>query len=245
LKNNIIWIESLDSTNLYLSKLISTGTYDEFFTVASYFQTLGRGQGQNSWHSELGKNILASILIYPDYLPVEKYFYLTKVLSVALVKYLIKISINSEFKIKWPNDIYFKDMKLAGILIQNEIGQSKFNNSIAGIGLNVNQTMFPEELSKPVSLKQINGVSYQLHLLLDEIISEIRQGFELLKKADYQTIDESYLENLYLLNCLGCFKDNKQNRFEATIVDVTVDGKLVIKTNNKTKTYNFKEIEFL
>lgn len=244
MKNNIIWYNSLSSTNKVLSKLIENSKFDEFYCIATHYQSSGKGQGTNIWHSKANKNLLISVLLYPEYLPVENYFYLTKTVSVAIIQFLKKLTGIEQFKIKWPNDIYFEDKKLAGILIQNEIGHSTFNNCIAGIGLNLNQNKFPDFLPNPVSLNQITGKIYLTESLADELIDEIKWWFGCLRQNQFYEIDNFYQSNLYLLNTLATFTDNQQNKFQGKISSVASDGKLMVEINGLNKYFNFKEIVF-
>ena len=132
-------IEDVTSTNDYLSQLCKNNETKEFYTVWAERQTAGRGQRGNSWESEPGKNLTFSIVLYPTVLKARQQFYLSMLVSTAVVYALNNYT--KGFSVKWPNDIYWNDKKIAGILIENELEGNYVMQSIVGIGLNVNQEL--------------------------------------------------------------------------------------------------------
>ena len=182
----IIKKEILDSTNNYLKNIIKSSGKRELLCVTAEEQTAGKGQAENSWHSEKGKNLLFSMVLYPEFLEVSKQFFLSKIISIALVNVLNKIQ--KGFKIKWPNDIYYKDKKIAGILIENLLSADKINRSIVGIGININQENFPSEIPNPTSLTLITSLSVSKTELLTRIINSIQTCCKLLINQLYSQI---------------------------------------------------------
>ena len=162
-------------------------------------QYAGRGQQQNRWHSEPGKNLTFSLLLRPVFLPVTQQFDLTRAVSLGIVNAL-RPYLGPELKVKWPNDIYYKNAKLGGILIENLLQGAQIKNAIIGIGLNINQEIFPAEAGNPVSMKQILHRDYDLKIILSEICKNIETGYLNLKAGRFETVRKSYLERLYLLN---------------------------------------------
>ena len=137
--NNIISLEEVDSTNRYLKDyLLKDNNTIEGLVVVATNQHSGRGQKGNTWQSEQGKNLTFSIFIKPN-IQVQAQFLISKAISLGIVDFLNDVGL-SELKIKWPNDIFCKDKKIARILIENTLKGNNVSNSIIGIGLNVNQT---------------------------------------------------------------------------------------------------------
>jgi len=166
----IIALDKVESTNSYFSDLLKKSKSPEGSIVSALYQSHGKGQGSNSWESEQGKNLLISLVLYPNDLPLDKHFLLSKAISLGLVDYMSAKT--NHIKIKWPNDIYFKNKKLAGILIENVIKGNAITQSIVGIGLNLNQIVFTSDAPNPVSLKQITGKNY----LIEQEIVKLRSS---------------------------------------------------------------------
>ena len=158
--------KNIDSTNKYLQNLLEDGVDIIDNIVVADFQSLGKGQGCNVWESESGKNLLFSVALDMSYLKAENQFLLTEMVSVAMINVLKNYLPEESLFIKWPNDIYFNNKKIAGILIKNEIKGMMLGTSIIGIGLNVNQTSFDESLPNPISMKMITGEDYNLEEIL-------------------------------------------------------------------------------
>ncbi|MBQ8760865.1 MAG: biotin--[Bacteroidales bacterium] len=171
----ITHFKNINSTNSYLQNLLDNGEDVIDNVVVADFQTSGKGQGKNIWQSEEGKNLLFSIALDMSFLKAEDQFLLTQIVSVSMVEVLKKYLPEESLFIKWPHDIYFNDKKIAGILIKNEIKGMMMGTSIIGIGLNVNQTSFDENLPNPISMKMITGKDYDLEILLKEICDKISQ----------------------------------------------------------------------
>ena len=161
--------KTLDSTNKYLQNLLEECVDIVDNVVVTEFQSSGRGQGKNVWESEAGKNLLFSVAVDMSYLKAENQFLLTQMVSVAMIDVLKKYLPEESLFIKWPNDIYFNNKKIAGILIKNEIKGMMLGTSIIGVGLNVNQESFGENLPNPISLKMITGKDYDLEEILMNI----------------------------------------------------------------------------
>ena len=149
----ITHFKNIESTNQYLQRLLDEGIDITDNIVVADFQTSGKGQGCNVWQSEDGMNLLFSIALDMSFLKAENQFLLTQMVSVAMIDVLKKYLPEESLFIKWPNDIYFNDKKIAGILIKNEIKGMMLGTSIIGIGLNVNQTYFDKSLPNPISIK--------------------------------------------------------------------------------------------
>jgi BirA family biotin operon repressor/biotin-[acetyl-CoA-carboxylase] ligase len=241
---NLIIIKQIDSTNNFLKDSLSNSKpLTEGTVIMAESQYAGRGQQQNRWHSEAGKNLTFSILLKPVFLPVGQQFDLTRAISLGIINALEPI-LGDKLKIKWPNDIYYADGKLGGILIENLVQGHQIKNSVIGIGLNINQEIFPLDVPNAVSLNQILHRHYDLKLLLSEICKNIEASYLNLKAGRFELVRKAYLDRLYWLNEDKMFKANGQE-FEGMIKDVKDNGLLIVNKGVEASEYNQKEIEFL
>jgi len=240
---NIIREEIVKSTNDSAKELLQKNEIGEFSIIVANKQVAGKGQRKNIWHSDAGENLTFSIITFPGFLKATEQFYLSKAVSLGIIDYLN--SENDVFKIKWPNDIYYNDKKICGILIENSIAGSVIKNSIIGIGLNINQKIFPEYLPDAVSLSIIREKNYNLEKELLSLLNSIFIKYKLLKNRKFTEIDNLYHKNLYRINKISNFKD-ATGIFKGKITGTLPEGKLVIETSeNEIRTYNFKEVGFI
>lgn len=239
----IINLDAVDSTNSYFSKALKEYKYPEGSIISTTYQNSGKGQGDNTWESEKEKNLLFSLVLYPDFLAIENNFLLSKVISLGILNYLKTKT--KKVKIKWPNDIYINDKKIAGILIENAIKGSSINQCIVGIGLNLNQTQFISNAPNPVSLHQVTGDLYSTKDELIKLRNHIQTFYEKLKTAKYTEINEEYINCLYRFNAFFTYNINNEP-IKAKITGVNEFGHLQIITENRKKMeFEFKEIEFV
>jgi len=239
-----MYIRSTNSTNTLLKELLAR---DEWPQGEAYlradFQTAGRGQTGNGWESDEGKNLLCSILLPPR----ENLFELNMVVAVAVQRLL-----GEDFTIKWPNDIYYGDKKVAGILVENAIVGNEVKYSIAGIGLNVNQTEWYSDAPNPVSLKQITGETYDLDILMQQL-------YEHVQKALQEDIWAYYKAHLYRREGFWPFVEREvttaptmnaeadtQGLFLARIEEVLPTGEIVLADQQgQQRKYHFKQIRYV
>ncbi|SRR6056297_2673151 len=239
----IINLLSTESTNDYVRELSEKKKVSEGTLVIAAEQTKGRGYGENSWFAESGKNLTFSFLLYPSFLKADQQFLISKMVSLALVDYLNEYSKN--VTIKWPNDIFIHDKKIAGILIENDLAGQKILKSIIGIGININQDEFPPSIPNPLSLKQLNNKKYPLKNELRKIISTLNKRYEYLISGTNHKINKEYHSYLFRKDQLTMFQDSN-SIFQARIKGVTDFGQIILESNDgKRLEYNFKEIEFL
>lgn len=233
MKWNIRHIEETDSTNRWLRE------HDEADVVVADFQTAGRGCGTNSWESERGQNLTFSLRLQPASLPANRQFYISEAVSVALCQ-AVERYVEGRAAVKWPNDIYYGDRKLCGILIENRLQGSLIKDSIVGIGLNVNQQHFVSDAPNPVSLWQVLGCTVDRDELLFAFLDEL----ELLWDGQEATT-EAYRERLYRRTGTYWFRD-ADGLFRASIARVLADGRLVLHDEaGRERTYAFKEVQFI
>ncbi|MHC1778483.1 MAG: biotin--[acetyl-CoA-carboxylase] ligase [Lentimicrobium sp.] len=227
----MIFLQSTESTNLFALNLVKTRPLGEGSVVYTQSQTQGKGQGTNRWESEPGKNLTATIVLYPTFLNPGHQFMLTKIVSLSVCSLLDKFRLPHRAMIKWPNDIYINHNKIGGILINNEISGNKISLTIAGLGLNINQESFSAFATGAVSLKMITGKESDLKEILTEWHKSMEQWYIKLMKPDFRSIDVAYLERLYRLNQPAEYVIRSE-RMEATILGLAEYGMLLLKDNS-------------
>ena len=242
---NFILLKEVDSTNNYLKELASNSKpLSEGTVIMAENQYAGRGQQQNGWFADPCKNLTFSILLKPAFLRVTEQFDLVRAVSLGVFDALAPLT-GSSLKIKWPNDIYYGEKKLGGMLIENMIQGGQIKHTIAGIGLNVNQPNFPDWVPNAISLQQILHTDYDLKTLLSEICSHIEGWYLKLKAGKIQDVRDSYLSRLYWLNEPRTFKA-KGDIFMGMIKSVRDNGILIVENNNQEELeFSLKEIEFI
>ena len=167
------------STNTYLEELLfSTSFLSEYTVVTTPDQVSGKGQGENIWYSSPKKNIQFSLLLKPSFLLASQQFRLNMMVSIALVNALKELLPSQEISIKWPNDIYIGNKKVAGILIKLFVQREKIDNAIIGIGINVNEMNFPEDIPNPISLIQLSGKEYADQKVQNKLLSVLLSNYE-------------------------------------------------------------------
>lgn len=210
--------------------------------ILAGYQTAGKGQGGNIWLSERNQNLLFSIILRPEFLKAEKQFYLSMCISNGLSAFIEKTAGKSH--IKWPNDILLQDKKVAGILIENIIMKDMIYATVAGMGINVNQMIFPSDLPDAVSIRMVTGKEYNLSDLLFNLLDSLKLALDPLYCSNMAEIRTAYLNRLYRLNIWARYRDDTA-MFEGRINDVTDTGELIVeKHNGESRHYGFKEINF-
>jgi BirA family biotin operon repressor/biotin-[acetyl-CoA-carboxylase] ligase len=242
--NNIRHYATIDSTNAAAEKWLAQERPPEGSVVLADHQERGKGIGTNSWESERGSNLLLSMILYPTFLPAHQQFMLNKVLSLAVHRCVASQLPNHETRIKWPNDVYVGKKKIAGILTRNTITGSSLDVTIAGVGLNVNQTNFPVEIPNPVSLKIASGKDCDLELVRQTLLKAIGHFYSLLYEGHFEAIDEQYLRVLLNYQESATYQAG-QEKFTGRITGVDIFGHLMMQIDGKIKTFDMKEIVFL
>lgn len=238
-QNNSQYSKQVNSTNESLRQLMRERDLAEGYSIRTDFQTTGKGQTGNSWESEAGKNLLFSLLLFPRSIPIEEQFILSQIVSLAIKSVLDQYS--DGFTIKWPNDIYYRDKKIAGILIENSIQGASLKYSIVGVGLNLNQKTFRSNAPNPVSLRQILGMRIARKRMLTDIYEAIMSMYYSLDK---EKIRKLYFQQMYRNVGYHLFEVDGLT-FEAKIVSVNNDGRLVLGTrSNELRSFYFKEVAF-
>ena len=246
----LIELESVDSTNDYL-KRHKTDEEAPITLVTAEFQTAGKGQRGNSWESETGKNVVYSLMVHPRTIKPSQMFSISEVaaLSVceALNEYLNaeqKEQTDGGFCVKWPNDIYYGNQKVAGILIETDLMGGRIDNAIIGVGININQREFVSDAPNPISLWQIKGEETNRQEVLESIMKHFTCLYEQLEKGELDTLHQHFMQQLYRKSGMHTYRD-EQGTFEAIIADVELSGHLILKDESGTlRRYAFKEVSF-
>ena len=218
-------LKEIGSTNTYLQESDKDRLLPEGTIVYCDIQRSGRGQRGNSWESEPFKNLTFSLLLRPEHIPANRQFLLSEIV--------------------WPNDIYWHDKKIAGILIENVLSGSTFSRAIIGMGLNINQKNFYSDAPNPVSLYQITGRTYKIEKILDEFTEAFGKRYTDTFTNSSDRIHKEYIAALYRNDGVYPFYSDG-NIFHASIADVELDGHLLLSTESgEKKRFAFKEVSFL
>jgi BirA family transcriptional regulator, biotin operon repressor / biotin---[acetyl-CoA-carboxylase] ligase len=240
--STILRIPETDSSNNYAANLLLTKRLTEGIVLVADSQIDGRGQASNKWESEPGKNLTFSIVLFPEFLEISRQFELSKAISLGVSDYLTELIDN--VSIKWPNDIYIGNCKVAGILIENSVRLRTISTCIVGIGLNINQQLFLSDAPNPCSLFQITGKEYDLKESLSDLCLKIDSRYQQLRTGEFRKIDEDYSDSLYLREIWAPYADESGD-FEGKLLGVDPTGQLRIQTKSgKINRYQFKEVTF-
>lgn len=236
-------LPSVDSTNNHALSLLSKSKPPEGTIVFTRRQTAGRGQTGNQWESEPDQNISLSIILYPGFLPAQDQFVLNQAVSLAVADVVAEHF--PETKVKWPNDIYVNNQKIAGILIQNTISGSHLRASVIGIGLNVNQTDFSENVPNPTSFKLLSGKDFKLDELISSLCQSVERRYLNLRAGKIVPLQSEYLNRLYRFGEASTFERPDGQTFIGRICGISPNGKLQIKISDEVEEFDLKEISIM
>mgnify|MGYP001274463461 CR=1 FL=1 len=239
----IISKDTLDSTNSFAEQLLSNGLITQPCCITAKYQTSGKGRGSNTWNSESGKNLILSIICFPHFLPAEKQFYLNKAVALSVSELITELSVGNNVTIKWPNDVYAGNKKIAGILIQTAIQNNTIKHAIIGIGVNINQEVFPAELPNATSVIEYTATETNIDHALERYLVLFEKYYNFLKDGMLSKIDGRYIESLYRFGKHSAFLyENKKIFARISGVNeygwlqiVTEDGKTLCGDMNKIK----------
>lgn len=238
-----VHLEQIDSTNAYLQRKQAEADI-RHWVVSAEEQTAGKGMGSNGWESEVGKNLTFSLALDMEFLPAERQFLLSEAVPLGIIEVLDTLLPPEKLSIKWPNDIFFENRKLAGILINSTIKANMMDISIIGIGLNVNQMQFQDWPTHPISLKQITGKIYDLQPLLEQIAERILIKVQQLQSSP-AAIEQEYLNRLFRYRTWADYEaDGKVLRLLMTGIDEFGRLQLIDEQQN-AHCYEIKQIRFV
>ena len=238
-KYNIIKLNDVASTNTYALSLKSEEIFKEGLVFVADYQYQGRGQRGSFWESEVGKNLIISVVIEPN-LPIGRKFDITKIVAVALTDLLLAIGFKAQ--IKWPNDILIGDRKIAGILIDNIISRGVVTHSVIGIGLNVNQVVFNDYSPKATSFRIEADKTFSLEIVRDRLLNNIQKRI-----ASYRLdndLDGEYLSMLFQKDMVSKFESGSR-RFIGVIRGVNDQGLIIIESENVARTFDLKQVRMI
>lgn len=241
---HIIHFEQLPSTNSYAAQLLSEGRPVEGTVITTDDQYAGKGQLANKWESTPYKNVSLSVILYPNFLDVEHQFYFNQAISLA-VFHTIDEYVPRRAHIKWPNDIYIDDNKVAGILIQNQLQGKKLSTSIVGIGINVNQDEFVSDAPNPISIRNAIGGHVDLGDIKQSLVDNITRQYHALRLGTYKSLVDQYHQVLYRKGELHRFAIQNGQELSGTILGVSGQGLLQVLIEGQTYEFGFKEIKYL
>lgn len=245
---NSIHLKLIDSTNSYASELLKETKPPEGTLIYTFEQKNGKGQRGNKWQSEPNKNGAFSFLLYPVFLRAEEQFLLTKIASLAVYDLMSVLLADTdkmrEIRIKWPNDIYVGSRKIAGILIENTLREKNIQNSIVGIGANINQTVFEPGLNA-VSVVQLTGKEFELKSVTEKLCEFLEARYLQLKSGKLGLIHAQYLQRLFRFDEWHSYA-SADGVFEGKIKGVSELGRLRVELENAViAEFDLKHIQFL
>ncbi len=238
-------LQELASTNEYALALLSKSNPPEGTVISTPCQTDGRGQIGSKWESEPGKNINLSIILYPDFLEVRQQFRLSQAISLAVCDFVKNYLPSFQVAIKWPNDIYVANLKIAGILIQNTLMNNCIRASVAGIGININQTEFLSHPPNPTSLTLQTGRVYDLRELVPALCHFVETRYLQLKSGKMVFLQGDYLRCLYRFGEPCAYQRANGEVFHGAISGLEESGKLKLSVNGREEVFGLKELKFL
>ena len=235
-----LFVPQTDSTNKQLRLHLSAAHLPERSVLHTDFQTAGRGQVGNTWESEAGKNLTFSVVLYPTSLAANRQFLISQIAALSVKETLDAYT--DGISVKWPNDVYYKDQKICGMLVENDLCGATLLCSIIGIGLNLNQALFRSNAPNPVSLLQITGKETDRTEVLDSFLARLDTYYIRLLREEYADIQAAYRSALYRGTGFHPYQDS-DGIFEACIHEVEPTGHLLLQRKDKSiRRYAFKEV---
>jgi len=227
--------------NAYIAGLLKREDLCEELVVFADYQEAGKGRGMNRWHSDRGKNLLMSVLLFPVFLSADRQFYLSKAASLALSDLIRAFGIYP--RIKWPNDIVIGSGKVAGILIEHGVVRRALTHSIVGVGMNLNQTDFPPFEVPATSILLETGHAAAPLETARKLHDHLHERLDQLEKSAYGEMDGEYRDLLYRAGETTHFISGKRS-FQGIILGVNEYGELLVEEEGTTRAFGFQEIKF-
>lgn len=235
----------LPSTNDLAAELVSKSRPPEGTVVRADNQTAGHGQFGSKWLSAAGQNLLVSVILYPAWLPVERQFDLSMAVALALHDTARSLYPGGRWSVKWPNDLYEGDRKIAGILIKNSLSSGQIQSSVVGIGLNVNQLAFDPALPNPASLALVSGTSYDTDMAALQLFGALERRYLQLKSGAGRAVKAAYEQTLYRKDILSEFERLPDGEhFSGVIRGVGESGMLLVETE-ALESFDLKQIRII
>ena len=230
-----------ESTNAEAHLLLIKNEATEGCTVVTGHQTQGRGQRGNTWEAEPGKNVTLSVILFPSFLAARRQFYLNMAVSLAVLDLLREQGLSGA-QVKWPNDLYFQDKKLGGILIENSVNGHKLQHSIVGIGLNVNQLRFESPTAS--SMASAVGTSLEVETVTVRLLELLEKRYLQLRSGQTSELRHAYLQALYRYQEVHSYRIAGQ-QVQGQIMGVDEEGRLALEIGNRLQYFGFKEVSYI
>ncbi|MFC4233241.1 biotin--[acetyl-CoA-carboxylase] ligase [Parasediminibacterium paludis] len=237
-----VQFEAIYSTNSYAIDSLQANLAAHGTAYFAHHQTAGKGQRGKEWHTQPSSNIILSVIVDSTALGIHQQFQLSVAVALACHDFFSQYA-GDETTVKWPNDIYWRDRKAAGILIENIIKGNVWQWAVVGIGININQTSFGEYAKNPVSLKQITGEQFDTVKLAKELCNELDHRYQQLLNRDFTTLLSEYNQYLYKAGQVVKLKKDTAT-FTCTIKQVNSNGQLEVIGAAKD-CFEFGEVEWV
>lgn len=237
---NVIHLDAVTSTNTVAKELLQAGEAGEGLIITAEEQTEGRGQLTNVWESEKGLNLLCSVVLCPQHLTVSQQVFMNMAMCLAVCDAVSKVT--RGVKVKWPNDVFIRDRKVAGILVENTLSGNHIRQSIVGIGININQERFAAK--RATSLRMETGTEHQREEILEELIRQLEKRYAQLHLRYFEKIREEYHRQLLGWQELRTFKSGEEV-FDGIIQGVDDEGRLVVRYMNQVRKFMVKQVSML
>ncbi len=237
--------EQIDSTNAEALRMVTAGNIHKPACIVASEQTKGKGQGENVWESEKGKNLTISLIVEPTFLEPSQQFLINEITSLAVCDVIANRIKNQGYSIKWPNDVYIGLKKIAGILPKNIISGNRIEWSIIGIGFNINQLEFFSSAPNPASLASVSGMTFELEHCLEDLLQAFEGWWGKAKDGNTEEIRQHYL-NLLFRRGERCTYLYHRVIIEATITGISPYGQLeLVAADGRRLVCDNKQIEFV
>ncbi|TXE20784.1 biotin--[acetyl-CoA-carboxylase] ligase [Psychroflexus gondwanensis] len=238
----LVKVDATSSTNTSLKDYVKLNSIKVPCCLVADNQISGRGQRGTTWQSQAGKNLTFSVYL-PGLNDIHKQtFKLSALVALALIAALEKYDI-PKLSIKWPNDILSRQFKIGGILIENMFNQNRAGASVIGIGLNVNQNEFPG-LPKAFSLKSMTGSTFDLEILLKDLLIEIEDIPLKFNTYSYHDVLELYYSHLFKYNKVGMYQYPDGSLMQGLLRGVDNYGRLIVEfEEDRIDSFDIKEIQ--
>jgi BirA family biotin operon repressor/biotin-[acetyl-CoA-carboxylase] ligase len=231
------------STNMFAHDLLKSQVPQEGTVVITENQTKGKGQYNTVWESEPGSNLTFSLILYPDFLPADQQFLLNQAIALGVYDYVSQF-FGGQVTIKWPNDIYVNNDKIAGILIENSLTSNMISSTVAGIGININQQVFSSAILNPTSFRMLTGQHFNIMECLSGVCRCIENRYRQLKEGRFNLLHSAFTNAMFRYREMHPYRRNGEI-FYGRIVGVNPQGLLMLEVNEMLRTFNLKEIAFI
>ncbi len=235
----VLELDEAASTNTVAEAMALSELKDKM-VILTWCQTQGRGQATNKWESEPYKNIAMTVVFRPEGLVAGKQFAVSMIIALGCLDFVSRYV--PDVTVKWPNDIYVGDRKIAGILIEHRVAGAYIQSSLCGVGLNINQAVFFSDAPNPVSLLQLTEKEFNLNEVLQELLECIGRRYSQVK--DYAALEADFRKNMYRAGGIFDWED-ASGSFRASVAGIDEYGQLVLEdTEGRQRLYAFKEVGY-